>query len=823
MGSATSNTLRRTIWRAFALFVLVVGILGIHRLFLRVTLPFEFRAIIGNVRATTDFESDVHALDIIRSIDGVKVNSESQVEFLLDGREIGDVVTISIFSEGAFKQIEISLIKSYPDYLFILVSLLIGLAFWGTAVFIMVKKPDERAPSVLFWALMLFALSIMTSLGNYSARPLFIGYLIRVVHEISYILAVPAFIHFTLIFPQQKWRRQGLILFVLYLLAVVIGIMLAVTQAVAIATKSPEGLTAYDSWRFGLNLYLVGGISGGLLILLHSSFKLANDYERKKVQWILWGTAVGVSPFLLLRALPELFLKPGFIKEEFALLFLLIIPVSFGIAVVKHHVFDIEVIIRRSIAYALLSGVVVAFYFAIVFIATLAFRGIVGESEHLVSLLAAFGIAILFNPVRHRIQDLVDRTFYRVHYDFKEAVRSLNAEIKESISLSQLAEVVIRRLNDLIPVERIALIVVSEPGHRMKVVAHQGFDLAAKHIPSLRVNQITTDMKRPVARPEKVEPGVLIDTGMVDVFERWGISLAFPLTLLPGQIVGVIVLGDKRSGARYSASDVDLLVTIASQVALAVERLQLQEQLIVGEMEKRRLEELNALKSEFVSSVSHELRTPLTSIQMFAETLRTRNVKSQKKRDEYLRIIQGESERLTRLINNILDFAKIEKGVKQYTLAPTNIKDILLEVLKSMEYQFEKMKFRVNARIPKRVPLIHADRDAVAEAVINLLSNAMKYSEKRRMIDIRLRRSGERLAIEVKDRGIGIPERELPNIFEKFYRVREGVASHAAGAGLGLGLVKHIMDAHRGEVRVQSAVGKGSTFTLLFPMKRIQP
>ncbi|MEK6571696.1 MAG: histidine kinase dimerization/phospho-acceptor domain-containing protein, partial [Bacteroidota bacterium] len=388
-----------------------------------------------------------------------------------------------------------------------------------------------------------------------------------------------------------------------------------------------------------------------------------------------------------------------------------------------YHIFDIEVIIRRSVAYTLLTGLVVALYFALVLGGSHLLRGVIGPSEHLASLFAAIGVALLFNPARHRIQDFVDRTFYRVNYDFREAIRSLNNEIKESITLSQLGQLIIERIEALIPVERIGLIVLTEPGHRMKVVAHKGFDLAAKHIPSFHLDQVTTTMELPVSRPEKVESGVTIDMGMVDALERWGVSLALPLTLLPKQIVGVIVLGDKRSGAKYSSNDIDLLTTIASQVALAVERLQLQEQLIVGEMEKKRLEELNALKSEFVSSVSHELRTPLTSIQMFAETLRTRNVKSPRKRNEYLKIIQGESERLTRLINNVLDFARIERGIKQYTFEAMNVKEVLQDVLKSMEYQFNKLKFQVTTRIPKKVPQIEADRDAVAEAIINLLSN----------------------------------------------------------------------------------------------------
>jgi signal transduction histidine kinase len=820
MALPSSNTLRGRFRWAAAITILVVGLLGIHRLTLKATLPIEFRQVGGAVIVSESFEGQLHAGDQITALDGVSVSRDYQVEFLLDGKSLGTPVAVTFFSGQHPEFAIVQLVPAYPDHLFVFTSLLIGILFWGIAVYVTVKKGNEKAPMLVCWSFMLFALAIMASIGNYSEEPRVVGYLVRIAETISYTFGIATLIHFASLFPQQQWRRPRLFLSLVYLFAVVIAAGLTITQVLAIANHSLSTLNVYQTWWWIHHVGFVVGIVMALLLVLHSYIKLHGEAERKKIQWILSGAAAGISPFIFLRVVPNLFGAPGLVREEFALAFLLIIPATFAIAVIKHHIFDIEVIIRKSVAYTLLTGVVVGLYFVIVVTGTWLLRSVGGETDQLISLLAALGIAVLFSPARRRIQTFVDRTFYRVQYDFQESVRLLNSEIKETVSLSQLGQLVVQQLDALIPVDRIALILVTEPGHRMKVVAHRGFDVAAKHIPTLQVDQITSEMKLPVVHPEKVESGVVVDTGMVEVFERWGISLALPLTLQPKKIVGVIVLGDKRSGRKYSSSDLDLLVTIASQTALAVERLQLQEQLLLEEMEMKRLEELSALKSDFVSSVSHELRTPLTSIQMFAETLLTRKVKSRKKLDEYLRIIQGESERLTRLINNILDFAKIEKGIKQYTLEPTDLKAVLEQVLKSMRYQFDKMKFHVSVRVPKKVRLIDADRDAVEEAVINLLSNAMKYSDKDRRIEIRLRRNQANLVIAVKDHGIGISDAEMPSVFEKFYRAREGSAKYTAGAGLGLALVKHIMDAHGGEVKVQSKVGKGSSFILQFPIKR---
>jgi signal transduction histidine kinase len=817
---SSSNTLKGRLRWAAAILVLILGLLGIHRLSLKASLPFDFRQIGTAIIVTEDFRGDFRSGNRITAVDGVPVYTAYQIEFLLDGKQIGTTAVVGTLSGTNAEVKNVQLVPAYPDHLFVVTSLLLGIIFWVIALYVMVKKPDEKAPMLVFWTLMLFGLSIMASVGNYSEEPRLVGSLVRIAETMSYTFGIAAFVHFASIFPQQKWRRPGLFLFFVYFPAIIIAVGLTLSQVLGITQQSLPSLNLYIGWLWALHVGLILGIVTGLLLILHSYISLRGEAERKKILWILCGVAVGSAPFLLLRVVPDLFGAPGLITEETAMAFLLVIPAAFAIAVIKHHIFDIEIIIRRSVAYALLTGVVVGLYFVIVVLGTWLLRAASGESEQLISLLAALGIAVLFHPVRRGIQNFVDRTFYRVQYDFRESIRTLNAEIKEVASLNQLGQLIIHRLDALIPVERIALIIVVEPGHRMRVVAHNGFEVAAKHIPALQVEQITSDMKLPVSHPEKVEPDVSIETSMTDVFERWGISLALPLTLQAKKIIGVIVLGDKRSGLKYSSSDVDLLVTIASQTALAVERLQLQEKLILEEMEKKRLEELSALKSEFVSSVSHELRTPLTSIQMFAETLLTRKVKTPRKRDEYLRIIQGESERLTRLINNVLDFAKIERGIKQYTLKPTNVKTILEGVLKSMRYQFEERGFHVTSRLPKSLPLVDADQDAVEEAVINLLSNAMKYAGKSHRIQVTMKAEKGSLAITVKDKGIGIPEDELASVFEKFYRAREGTAKYSAGAGLGLALVKHIMDAHGGKVKVESKVGKGSSFTLLFPILR---
>jgi signal transduction histidine kinase len=223
-------------------------------------------------------------------------------------------------------------------------------------------------------------------------------------------------------------------------------------------------------------------------------------------------------------------------------------------------------------------------------------------------------------------------------------------------------------------------------------------------------------------------------------------------------------------------------------------------------------------KSTFVSNVSHELKTPLALIRLFAETLELGRVKSGEKAQEYYRIINNESRRLTQLINNILDFSKIEAGRKEYEFVESDVAEVVEEVIRSYEYQIINSGFELNAYIEHDLPPVSIDRDAISQAVLNLVNNAVKYSDESKEITVQVRSQDRSIAIEVVDKGIGIPRSEQDKIFEKFYRVSTGLVHNTKGSGLGLALVKHIVEAHDGKIVVESTPGKGSRFTLLIPV-----
>jgi signal transduction histidine kinase len=224
------------------------------------------------------------------------------------------------------------------------------------------------------------------------------------------------------------------------------------------------------------------------------------------------------------------------------------------------------------------------------------------------------------------------------------------------------------------------------------------------------------------------------------------------------------------------------------------------------------------LKSDFVSNVSHELRTPLALIRLYAETLELGRITTQEKKEQYYRIIRKESERLTALINNILDFSRIEAGRKEYEFRETDIAELVRNTLDSYRYQVEQQGFELEEHIESDLPQVYVDREAIARALVNLVNNALKYSSHEKFLGVKLYKEKSVVKLEVVDHGIGIARRDQSKIFEKFYRAGDPLVHNTKGSGLGLSLVRHISQAHGGDIEVESTPGRGSRFILSLPL-----
>jgi len=230
---------------------------------------------------------------------------------------------------------------------------------------------------------------------------------------------------------------------------------------------------------------------------------------------------------------------------------------------------------------------------------------------------------------------------------------------------------------------------------------------------------------------------------------------------------------------------------------------------------RKKLEEM---RSEFVANVSHELRTPLTSIKGFTETLLDGALEDPQITRNFLEIINVESERLTRLIDELLNLSRIEDHKAVPDWQPVAMYELIERTVTIFQNRAIEKNLSIKVNLPENLPAVQGDPDMLRQVLINLIDNAVSYTQAGGMIHISAQSDGDKVKVEVQDNGIGIPEDSISRVFERFYRVDKARSREQGGTGLGLSIVKHIIDVHHGSVQVKSKVGEGSTFTFELPV-----
>lgn len=286
---------------------------------------------------------------------------------------------------------------------------------------------------------------------------------------------------------------------------------------------------------------------------------------------------------------------------------------------------------------------------------------------------------------------------------------------------------------------------------------------------------------------------------------------------LPHWEMAVYLLDPKKLGQSAHT----LTLTISLLVAMLVLAIGAGGWLIVADL--RRQLTLARQKTDFVSNVSHELKTPLTSIRMFSELLAEGRVTDAAKQRNYLQVITAEAARLTRLINNVLDFSRLERGEKKYAFTRCDLGAVVTETVETYRPHLEQAGFTLELDTPPAPVFVNGDRDALAQVLVNLLSNAEKYSNGQKEIRVELRQCAQPLPfleVRVLDRGLGVPPGTEERIFEQFYRAHDSLSSGIQGSGLGLTLARQIARAHGGEVSHEAREGGGSCFMLRLPVAK---
>lgn len=797
------------------IIIIIVCIGGFYLNVLKPNLPFEVNFIDSHLIITNveKYLADIKDGSILLSVDTHQFNDWEELELYLDGKRIGETVNIKFETDKQIKSASVQLTNYYSLFTLIIIAV-VGLIYVSIAMFVRIRSPENYSARLFHRASISLGVVIVSTAGTYNLEFYGYGYLNRIIWLFIYSLTPVLFIHFTSSFAKKKVKGIKYILWYFYLSALINSIILSYLFLEATLGGDFDYVRYYvlffDSF---FRLFLITCIIIAISVCIYAYRSTREIDERKRLQWLLLGYFIGPFSFVIFWVIPIFFLERSLLPESVILIFLTAIPITFSIAIVKYHLMDVNLIIRRSFVYTVVLFAIIITYVLLTSVITFFVDNL---NPAVPTVLTAIATVVLLQPAKNLVQKFVDKKFFRVEYDYRKEQQRFFEEMKNIYDVNSLAELIIKNTDQLIPVNKIGFFNLDKSDSKIRIISDKGFELLHGRSIRFETENLKNNLVLPVAVSDKVEAGINIESADVRVFKRWGITLVFPIKSPTGIIHAFLVLGEKKAGTRYYKDDIDLLSTVTAAAALAIDRIILQEDLIRQKLEAERLEELNELKSFFMQGITHELKTPLTSIKIFTEKLKNHQLPIKDKSDFYLKVINGESNKLNGLIDNILVYAQIEKGMQTYQKSRVNLIQIVHKAVSSVQYQFMMKKQKLEVVIANDTIDIFADEKAVESAILNLLTNASKYSCEESKTILSVTKVNNNAIVEVIDNGRGISSEDLKKIFEPFVRLRDDVTRKIEGTGLGLAIVKHIMDEHCGRIEIKSELGKGSSFSLYF-------
>jgi signal transduction histidine kinase len=779
------------------LFILGLSVFGFIGQLTRPGIPRGLLAIAGDGERLAS-ERDLLPRAVVRA-DGFEIRDHQlDFKFIAARHRIGDPVEF-VVAQGGGERTVTEPLAAYYDRGLPFVFLATGVLGFLLGFMVFILRRDDRRARLFFWLCLAFSAAVTISGEWYGVqgRPLHLvpGVLFFLAYAMTPVLLLRFVVSFT---PRDRlWGEPWL-----WAAALLFGLLSSVITVAALLVPSIEifRLKAY----FALFRIFFGACVLAAIVILFRAFKASPSRERRdQVRWVLYGIIVGLGPFVLFYTAPLVLGLRPLLSEETASALFAVLPLAFGFAILKYRLLDVRLIINRGVVYSLMTMVTVAVYLVSVEGLKALFSAAAGTRPW-IPLGAVFIAALAFAPARSWVQVLVDRAFFRRSYDFRRAVGAFRAQAAKAHSAPDLVARLSAQLDETLPVERLGVFIPNAgPGGAAAAYLSGLDDEAAARLKAL-----------PAGAEAPMPP---------DELARLGFVRALSVALDGAAAPGWIFVGPARSGLALSEPDLELVRALVAETAASLERIRLQEEVIYERASREKLEEMGRLKTEFIASVSHELRTPMTSLQAISELLKSGKVADPSRRDQLLDLMAGECGRLGRYLHNVLDFGRIEQDAKRYEIRPVDLGPIVAEVAEiARSAAAREGDLDLTVDVPAGPVTVEADPDAVRQALLNLVDNAVKYSRGEKYVGLRLAASGDGGAeISVSDHGIGIAPEDRERVFEAFFRTPEAVRHDAKGVGLGLRIVKHVMDGHGGAIAVSGAPGRGTTFTLRFPGKAV--
>lgn len=636
------------------------------------------------------------------------------------------------------------------------------------------------------------------------------------------------FLYFSLLFPftTKLKKYQWFIISIPTILFVLLCYSNLITPAVEIQGFGAQPLGLGVPY-IALTIYQVINFVAGFIVLFYKH-KKSDGNSKEQIKYVLIASILALVINIFANFILPIFqISTNTVLLGGASLFLFSLIV--GYAIVRHQLFDIRFVVARSVTYVLTIGVIavlygfIAFRFAAVFLDNLS-----PQIQQTFYVILTVIFAFTFAPLRRFFERISNKIFYRDHYDAQVLVNEVGRILASEIDLDKVSNKVLQEITSQIKIGRGEIVVFGENQlfYENNVFKNGGGQISPADLSKLGRIMLVADDLQSGDRKE--------------LMKRYGISISLALRTSE-KFIGYMLLGEKKSGDIYNDQDLRVLKIIANEVsvamanALSYKEIQLFSETLAAKVRQRtgqlrhandQLKELDKAKDEFISMASHQLRTPLTTVKGYASMLEEGDFGKLTK--EQMKIVEQTldgSNRMARLIDDLLNVSRMDANRFFLEADKVDIVKLVNEELTQLKTLAESKKIKLTYTPPKgKIPIILLDENKTRQVVMNITDNAIHYSAPPAgggNVHVSMVLKGNFVEFKVTDDGIGVPAEAQDKLFTKMFRAANAQGVRPDGTGLGLYLVKRVVEEQGGEIIFSSEPGKGSTFGFRLPLSGI--
>ncbi|GAB4379183.1 MAG: hypothetical protein Kow0042_28310 [Calditrichia bacterium] len=736
---------------------------------------------------------------ILREINGIAVREDYQIEAIVDRHRIGDTLNLHFDDDSGET---VTLVRRYRmGHVLLNAGLALAFLFLSTLVFFKQKSAGEIYFS---FSGLCFAFILATSWSGIEL-PFFVAVIPLVLYYFAYPQAFVFFYRFSLQFPAAILSPKGIR--TRCVLLQIVGLLFTILLTVAFLNRyfhlSLASIEFYQQNYSIFRIFIFLTLLISLLNIYRNTRRQPDPVNRRKAMWLFWGAFWGSFPFIFLWSLPQLWGNP-LIPEWLAHIFIFLLPVCLVIAITRYRLFDIEIVLSRSVTYSLFIFLLVAAYIFFTGALSLILIRQFSLKSPFISILSAVAVALVFQPLKERVQNLVNKNFFRIRYDRFQALQAYRQELELCSRSEEILEKLYTHFQQFVPLKWQQLAWRNDGTHFFG----KG-PFSRPYLEDLLNRAGNNAVIVNSRRRDRVEHSLEVKS---DFFPEGAVVIL----VMPRRLVWV--WGEKISGQRFWKEDLDLGEEMARAAVLQVEKIGYYQRALREAYRKQEAEKQSQWKSLLVSEVAHDLRAPLNTmlwkLRNLQEDLQQLTPILQKPLEE----LEQHLNRMQDFIHNLLLLSQDRRGSRALQLQSVSLQQVCQNVATMISGVLEQKKITLQVNVGPEVSIMGIPF-LLQEVLLNLVQNSAKYSPSGSTIRIQsrrvMRRGKEKIQLQVIDEAGGIDKKAFSPGFPDSYTLQQWEIGKQSFR-LGLYIVREFMRKLQGELNIQSKAGKGSIISLYF-------